>query len=202
MRAEGFAIGAEVAGRAAHHGHIYIVIAQGFDRFGAIADDELQVNSGVLAQEGGDQFGGEIFGGGDGAEADASAVQAFHGFESVTEVGDDAINARGSGDGFAAGVGGAEAVAGAIEEREAEVFFEEFDAGGERGGGDVQRLRGFDDGAAAGDLMDGFELFESDIGHGEPSIFLSMEVIIFTFIVAGKLLAFGFGIRRPGYEQG
>ncbi|MGB9010001.1 MAG: hypothetical protein WCC18_15410, partial [Candidatus Acidiferrales bacterium] len=60
----------------------------------------------------------------------------------------------------------------------------------------------FDYGAAAGDLMDGFELFESDIGHGEPSIFLSIEVIIFTFIVAGKLLGFGFCIRRPGYEQG
>ena len=29
-----------------------------------------------------------------------------------------------------------------------------------------RRLRGFDYGAAAGDLMDGFELFESEIGHG------------------------------------
>ena len=202
VRAEGFAIGAEIAGRAAHDGHIYIVIAQGFDGFHAIADDELQVNSGVLAQESGDEFGGEIFRGGNCAEADASTVQAFHGFERVAEVGDDAINARGGGDGFTAGVGGAEAVAGAVEEGEAEVFFEKFDAGGERRGGDMQRLRGFDYGAAAGDLVDGFELFKGEVGHDRLSIFLSEAVIIFTFIVPGKLLGFGFFIRRPGYEQG
>ncbi len=190
VRAKRFAIGAEIAGRAAHHGHVDVVVAKGFDCFHAIADDELQVNSSVLAQKGGDQFGGEIFGGGDGAEADAAAVQAFHGFQRVAEVGDDAINTRGGGDGFATGIGGMEAVAGTVEEREAEVFFEEFDAGGESGGGDVQRFGGFDYGAAAGDLMDGFELFKGEAGQREPSIFLSVAVIIFTFIVPGKLLRF------------
>src|SRR5580704_7682159 len=59
----------------------------------------------MLSQKRGDQFGGEILRSGDRAETHASAVQAFHGIERVAQIGDYACDARGGGDGFAAGVG-------------------------------------------------------------------------------------------------
>jgi hypothetical protein len=77
------------------------------------------------------------------------------------------MHARGGSDNFAARVCGAQTVSRAVEERKAQIILEKLDAGSEGGRGDVQDGGGFDDSAGAGDLVDGFQLLESEAWHGE-----------------------------------
>src|ERR1700730_10438467 len=127
VRPERLAFYAKVPRRAPHQSHVDVVVAEGFDDLGAISNDKLEVDPYMLAQESRDKLGRKIFCCRHRAKANAAAVKSLHCFKRVGEIRKAAINARGGGNDFTTGVGGMQAVSGAVKQCETQVFFEELD---------------------------------------------------------------------------
>ncbi len=78
--------------------------------------------------------------------------------ERVAELDQQHFHPHRGGNDLPAGIGEAQAPSGAVEERQADIAFQQLDAGGERGGRDLQLVGGGCDSPTLGDRTDSLKL--------------------------------------------
>ncbi len=151
--------------RPAHHRHVETAGPERGDGVFAVADDQLDVDAGMLAREGRQHLRREIFRGRDHADRHPSARQRLERGNAGGAVGEHGLDLLGAGQQFAAGGGEGEMAAVALEQRQSGLRLELLHLHGHRRRRDVAGLGGGGEAAAAGRRDEEPELLEGGIWH-------------------------------------